>query len=73
MVAAAMEGKRCRAPRGARRVKSCLFIEARVHIVHVFRIHTFFAKTQAFAKALEVYDFTFPQEADHIVHIRVVR
>ena len=50
-----------------------LCVEAGVDIVNVFLIHPFFGKAETFAEALEVDDFTGPQELDHIVDIRVIR
>ena len=49
-----------------------LCVEAGVDIVNVFLIHPFFGKTEAFAEALEVDDFTGPQELDHVIYVRII-
>ena len=49
-----------------------LCVEAGVDIVNVFLIHPFFGKTEAFAEALEVHDFTGPQELDHVIYVRII-
>lgn len=49
-----------------------LFVERRVGEVHVLLVHAFLGQGNSFAEALKMDDFAFPQEADDIVHIRVV-
>lgn len=49
-----------------------LYINRWIHIVYIPLIQLFPQPLQALAEALEMNDFPFPQEADHIVDIRVV-
>ena len=49
-----------------------LHIEGRVHIVDVLLIQLFTQQLDCFAKPLEMNDFPFSQELDHIVYIRVI-
>ena len=51
---------------------SFLLIESRIDRVKVLLIHFLYRSSQALAKALIVNDLPFPQEADHVVHIRVI-
>ena len=52
---------------------SFLHIKRRVHIVYVLLIQFFPKQLNCLAKTLEVYDFPFPEELDHIVYVRIVR
>ena len=47
-------------------------VEGGVGEVDVFGVHALLAQAQALAKALEVDDLPLPQEADDVVHVRVV-
>ena len=49
-----------------------LHIHCRIHIVHVFLIQLFPQKLNRLTKPLEVNDLPFPQEFDHIIHIRII-
>lgn len=49
-----------------------LHIESRVHIVDVLLIQLFTQQLDCFPKPLEMNDFPFSQEFDHIVYIRVI-
>ena len=49
-----------------------LFVEGRVHEVHVFLIQLVAGQAQPLAEALEVDHFPGPQEADGIIDIRVI-
>lgn len=40
--------------------------------IDIFRVHLLFAQPQALAKALEVDDLPLPQEADDVVHVRII-
>ena len=48
------------------------FIESRVHIVNIFRIHFVFCQPQSFAEALEVNNFPGPEKFDDVADVRVV-
>ena len=50
----------------------CLKMERGVHIIDVFLVKTLAQQFNCFSKTLEMDDLAFPQEADGIVHIRVV-
>ena len=50
----------------------CLDIKCRVHIIHILLVQLFTQQLHRFAEALEVYNFPFTEELDHIVHIRIV-
>ena len=50
-----------------------LFVEGRVHIVHIFLVHAILGQTQTLAKALEVDDFPCPQEANGVGNVWVIR
>ena len=52
---------------------SSLNVKCRVHIVHIFLIQLLSQQLHRLAEALEVDDLPFPQEFDHIVHVRIVR
>lgn len=47
-------------------------VKGRVIEVDIFRVHFFFTELQAFAEPLEVHDLPFPEEADRVVHVRIV-
>ena len=47
-------------------------VEGGVGEVDVFLIHPLFGQLDGLAEPLEVDDFPLPQEADHVVDIRVV-
>ena len=47
-------------------------VEGGVGKIDVFRVHLLLAQPQTLAEALEVDDLPLPQEADHVVHIRVI-
>ena len=49
-----------------------LFVECRIGQINIFLIHLFLCQTYPLAKTLEVDDLPFPQEADHIVDIRII-
>ena len=49
-----------------------LYINSRVHIVHVLLVQFIPQELDRFTKALEVNNFPLSQKFDHIVHIRVV-
>lgn len=49
-----------------------LHIKCRIHIVDVFLVQFFTKKLNRFAKTLEMNDFTFAKEFDHIVDIRII-
>ena len=51
----------------------CSVFERRVHIVDVFFVELPAQQLHSLAEALEVYDLSFTQKLDRIVHIRVVR
>ena len=50
----------------------CPKMERGVHIVDVFLVKTLAQQFNCFSKTLEMDDLAFPQEADGVVHIRVV-
>ena len=47
-------------------------VERRVHIVHVLLVHPRLGQLDGLPETLEMDDLAFPQEADGVVHIRVV-
>ena len=47
-------------------------VEGGVGKIDVFRVHLLLAHPQALTEALEVHDLPLPQEADHVVDIRVI-
>ena len=47
-------------------------VKGRVGKIDIFRVHLLFAQPQALAKALEVDDLPLPQEADDVVHVRII-
>lgn len=49
-----------------------LHIHCGIHIVHILLIQLFAQQLYGFAEPLEMHDLPFPQELDHIIHIRVV-
>lgn len=51
--------------------KGC-FIKGWVIKVHIFTVHLFFAQPHTLAEALEMDHFSFAQEPDHVVHVRIV-
>ena len=52
--------------------RECLQIDSWIHIIHIFLIQLFPKKLNGFTKTLEMHDFPFPQEFDHIVYIRII-
>ena len=50
-----------------------LDIKGRVHKIHILLIELLAQQLHRLAKPLEVYHLPFPEEFDHIVHIRVIR
>ncbi len=57
---------------GRRFVCGRLFVKGGVGEVHIFLIHPLLGQRDSLTEALEVDNFPLPQEADHIVHVRVV-
>ena len=51
---------------------AALLVKGRIDEVHIFLVHFFLGKAQAFAKALKMDDFSGTQEFDDIVYIRVI-
>ena len=49
-----------------------LHIKCRIHGIHILLIQFFPQQLYSFTETLEVYDFSFPQEFNHIVHIRII-
>ena len=49
-----------------------LDVKRRVHKIHILLIQFLPQQLHSLAKALEVDDLPLPQEADHIVYIRIV-
>ena len=49
-----------------------LNIKSRVHKIHIFLIQFFTKQLNRFAETLEMDDFPFPQELDHIIYIRII-
>ena len=49
-----------------------LLVKSGVGEVHIFLIQALFGKGDGFAKTLEMDNFTFAQEADDIVDIRII-
>lgn len=49
-----------------------LFVERRVHIVHIFLVHPVLGEPQPLAKALEMDDLSGPQKTDGIGDIGVI-
>ena len=47
-------------------------IECRIHIIDVLLIQLLPQQLNGFSKALEVNDLPFPEEFDHIIHIRII-
>lgn len=47
-------------------------VEGRVCEIDVFLVHFLLGQFDGFAEALEVYNFSFTQEADCIVDVRIV-
>ena len=47
-------------------------VDGRIHEIDVFPVQLFTQKLDCFAKSLEMDDFPFPKELDHIVYIRVI-
>lgn len=50
-----------------------LHIDCRIHEIYILLIQFFPQQLHSLSEALEVYDFPFPQELDHVVHIRIIR
>ena len=48
------------------------FVEGGVGEIDVFGVHLVLAQPQTFAEALEVDDLPLPEEADDVVHVRVI-
>ena len=48
------------------------FVEGGIGKVDILGVHLVLAQPQAFAEALEVDDLPLPEEADDVVHVRVV-
>ena len=49
-----------------------LYINGRIHIVHILLVQFIPEKLNRFTETLEMDNFPFPEEFDDIVHIRVV-
>ena len=49
-----------------------LYINRRIHKIHIPLVQLLPQPLQALTEPLEVDDLPFPQEADHVIHIRVV-
>ena len=49
-----------------------LQIHSGIHIVYILLIQFFSELLHAFTEALEVDDFPFPEEFDHVVHIGII-
>ena len=47
-------------------------VKGRIEIVDILFVQFVFGQAQSLAEALEVDDLPLPQEADHVVHIRVI-
>ncbi len=47
------------------------YIKCRVKCIEILGIKMFFHDIQAFAEALEVYDFTLSQETDWVTYFRI--
>ena len=50
-----------------------LHIKCRIHIVYILLVQLFPEQLHRFAEPLEMHHLPFPEELDHIVHIRVIR
>ena len=49
-----------------------LFVERRVHAIHILLIQPFTQQLHCLTKALEMHDLSLAQELDYIVHIWIV-
>ena len=49
-----------------------LFVKRGVGEVDIFLVHALLRQAQSLAEALEVDNLPLPQEADHVIHIRIV-
>lgn len=49
-----------------------LHVDGRVHAVYILLIQLFPKQLDSLSKPLEVDNLPFPQEFDHIVHIRII-
>ena len=49
-----------------------LQIQSRIHIVHIFLVQLFPQELAGLTEPLEMDDFPFPEEPDHVIHIRVI-
>ena len=47
-------------------------IKGRIHKVHILLVQLLPQQLHRLTEALEVNNFPFPQELDHVVHIRIV-
>jgi len=47
-------------------------VERRIHKIHILLVKLLAKQFHSFSEALEVDYFTFPEELDHIIYIRVV-
>ena len=50
-----------------------LHIDCRIHVVYIFLVQFLPEQLNGFAEPLEVNNFPFTQEFDHVIHIRVIR
>lgn len=50
-----------------------LFIKGRVGKVHVFLIHFLLSQLDSLAETLEMDNLAFPEEANDIIYVRIVR
>ena len=50
-----------------------LLIERRIHEIHILLVQFLPEQLHGLAETLEMDDLPLPQEADHIIHIRVIR
>ena len=48
------------------------FIKGRICQIYVPSVHFFLAQSQTFAEPLEMDNLSLPQEANHIIYIRVI-
>ena len=47
-------------------------VEGWIHKIHIFLVQLFPQQLDCLAKALEVDDFPFPKELDHVIYVRIV-
>ena len=55
------------------RQATCTASQNGIGKIHVFLVHFVFSRADRLTEALEVNDLAFPEEANHIVYIRIVR